>query len=65
MQNLIDMCNHILYYSTIYCGLEDVSNEMQEDALRLMLKHGEEFPESFSRLYLKTQLETKYECYRY
>ena len=51
MQNLIDMCNHILYYSTIYCGLEDVSDEMQEDALRLMLKHGEEFPESFVRLY--------------
>ena len=45
MQNVIDMCNHILYYSTIYCGLEDLSDEMQEDALRLMLKHGEEFPD--------------------
>tara|TARA_R100000315_G_C5230450_1_gene141473 strand:- start:79 stop:270 length:192 start_codon:yes stop_codon:yes gene_type:complete len=63
MQNLIDMCNHILYYSTIYCGLEDVSDEMQEDALRLMLKHGEVFPESFIRLYLKTQLEEANECY--
>jgi len=62
MQNVIDMCNHILYYSTIYCGLEDVSAEMQEDALRLMLKHGEEFPESFVRLYLKTQLEDADEC---
>ncbi len=63
MQNVIDMCNHILYYSTIYCGLEDVSDEMQEDALHLMLKHGEEFPEFFVRLYLKTQLEILNECY--
>ncbi len=63
MQDLIDMCNHILYYSTIYCGFEDVSDEMQEDALHLMLKHGEEFPESFVRLYLKTQLEDVNECY--
>jgi|TARA_R100000455_G_C6133556_1_gene29721 hypothetical protein len=62
MKNVIDVCNHILYYSEIYLGFEDVSDEMQADALRLTLKHGHEFVEFFVRLYLKTQLEVLNEC---
>ena len=63
MQNVIDMCNHILYYSSAYCGFEEPSNEMKAHAQHLMLEHGEEFTVNFARVYLQIQWEALNECY--
>ena len=57
MQNVIDMCNHILYYSNIYCGFEEPSDEMKAHARNLMLEYGEDFTVNFVRVYLQIQTE--------
>ena len=62
MQNLIDAANHILCYSTIFCGFEEVNEEMHEDAIRLLLKHGD-FIKDFVKVYLDTQEDERNECH--
>lgn len=62
MQNVIDMCNHILCHSTIYCGFEEMTDDMQHEAIGLSLKYGD-FAVGFVRVYLDIQEEIRNECY--
>lgn len=62
MQNLIDCCNHILYHSAIYCGVEELTEDVQEEAIGLMLIHGD-FVKDFVKIYLDIQEEVRNECY--
>lgn len=62
MQNLIDISNHILCHSAIYCGYEEINDEMQEEAVGLLLRHGD-FVKDFVKIYLDVQEEIRNECY--
>jgi hypothetical protein len=57
MQNIIDMSNHILRFSRCYFETGIVTTVVREDALRLCLKHGDEFCIGFVSTYLKVQGE--------
>jgi hypothetical protein len=55
MQNIIDMSNHILGFSECYFETGIVTPVVREDALRLCLKHGDEFCIRFVSIYLEVQ----------
>lgn len=61
MKNIIDVSNHIMLYSNIYCEGEEVTEECLEAALNLILEHGEDFVFNFVKNYLN--LEERYECH--
>tara|TARA_B110000858_G_scaffold190696_1_gene239021 strand:+ start:477 stop:674 length:198 start_codon:yes stop_codon:yes gene_type:complete len=51
MQNIIDVSNHVLKYSQVYLMDEPAGESVQEEALQLLLKHGE-YVLSFLEIYL-------------
>lgn len=57
MQNLIDICNHILSHPDVYYEGHDPSLDVQEEALNLCLRHGERFCITFVRNYLQVHSE--------
>lgn len=52
MQNLIDVSNHVLKYSQVYLMDEPAGESVQEEALQLLLKHGQ-YVLSFLEVYLE------------
>lgn len=57
MQNLIDMCNHILRFNDCYFETGTVTDTVREDALYLCSKHGDEFCIGFIARYLELQVK--------
>jgi len=55
VQNIIDMCNHILGFSECYFETGIVTPVVREDALRLCQKHGDDFCIRFVSVYLDVQ----------
>ena len=51
MPNIIAVSNHVLKYSQVYLMDEPAGESVQEEALQLLLKHGE-YVLSFLEIYL-------------
>lgn len=52
MQNLIDVSNHIMIYSDVYCDGADASEDLKEDMYALIGMYGEDFCFNFIKNYL-------------
>ena len=46
----------------LYCGFEEMTDDMQHEAIGLSLKYGD-FAVGFVRVYLDIQEEIRNECY--
>ena len=57
MQNVIDVCIHLLKHTDIYMLDKPITLEAREEALDLCLVHGDEFVITFIENYLHQSIE--------
>ena len=55
MQDIIDLCNHVMVYSDVYHGRHQPPADLMEDMKGLVHQHGEEFCISFLTNYFKLE----------
>ena len=57
MEKVIDLSNHIMLYSDIYSGYDEVTDPMRRDAQYLINKYGKKEVLDFIMVYLTVQRE--------
>ena len=57
MEKIIDLSNHIMLYSDIYSGYDEVTDSMRRDAENLMYRYGRQAVLDFVLVYLTVQRE--------
>ena len=57
MQNVSEVCNHLLKHTDIYMLDKPITLEAKEEALELCLIHGDEFVITFIENYLHQSME--------
>jgi hypothetical protein len=57
MEKIIDLSNHIMLYSDIYSGYDEVTDSMRRDAENLMYRYGKQAVLDFVLVYLTVQRE--------